>query len=118
MQSKGYLNLNKFRETNAKAPLYWGRLEVGVPWIKALVDKVKSSKDSRISLAVWEGESRKDGSPYLYISLDTEVRESKTQDDKQSSYRPQEAPTPDTQQAPAPTTTAAETTEDGDALDW
>jgi hypothetical protein len=66
--NKGYLNTNQYKD-NPKKPDFVGKVRVDVEFIRALTIAAKSG-EAYVYLSGWSGQSQKDGTPYVYLSLE------------------------------------------------
>jgi uncharacterized protein (DUF736 family) len=66
--NKGYLNTNKYKK-NEKHPDFRGKIKVDVDFIKELANAAKSGS-AEVHVSGWGGNSKQDGTPYIYVSLE------------------------------------------------
>lgn len=66
--NKGYLNTNQYKD-NPKKPDFVGKVRVDVEFIRALTIAAKSG-EAYVYLSGWSGQSQKDETPYVYLSLE------------------------------------------------
>ena len=87
--NKGYLNTNQYKD-NPKKPDFVGRIRVDVEFIRDLTESAKSG-EAYVHLSGWGGQSQKDGTPYVYLSLEGKKFQPKSGGNFKSFSKPAQA---------------------------